>query len=70
MIINFSINCKHQIFTMTIAITVFPSEVAFYKNEYNERFQTEMFTEEIRIDPALCVYKKWGSVSAEGDNQD
>jgi len=50
---------------ITIAITVFPAEIPYYKNEYNERFLTDMFVETIRIDPILCVYRKWSGISEQ-----
>ena len=33
--------------------------------EYNERFLTDMFVETIRIDPILCVYRKWSGISEQ-----
>ena len=49
------------------SIFVNPSHPVIYQNEYKAQFESNRFSEKVRIDPMTCVYRNWPSTRTKGN---
>ena len=45
----------------SLIINVYKVEIVIDQNEYSRNNLTDMFKEEIRINPLTCIYGQWGT---------